>query len=175
MKETLRTVGICFGCVAFFEVLKRVLTVTLSHVSAGAQILASDLNGVIDQVNTSAGNITTDESNISTLQGQMTTANNNISTLQGSPTFTGKITAQGIGLIAGSISRIAATGTLSIAAGGTSVSHGLGATPDVVMAILDEGAAGTNVVGVNYGSMGSSNFTAYCSGGGNCRFLSIKF
>lgn len=81
----------------------------------------------------------------------------------------------GLSLIVGSLSRIWISGALAIASGGTSVSHGLGVTPDFVIGTLDEGAAGTNVIGIAYGSMSSSSFTAYASGGpANCRFLAIK-
>ena len=47
----------------------------VSNVSAGQQILASDVNTHINQTNTNT-------SNISTLQSQMSTANSNISSIQ---------------------------------------------------------------------------------------------
>ncbi len=108
-----------------------------------------------------------------TLQGQMTTANNNISTLQGAPTFSGKISTQGINLITGSISRTSIfTGSASSA--GTTQAHGLGATPDFCM-FQQTGAAGdantfqwdkaasdgTNVK-VWSGNASARNYIAWC-------------
>src|SRR5258708_3348376 len=148
MRERLRTAAIYLGCLALFKVMKRLLTATLSHVVASTgQLLASDINGIIDQTNTDASNITTLQgqmttanSNVSTLQSQMTTANSNISTLQGAPTFSGKISTQGVNFITGSISRTSIfTGSASSA--GNTQAHGLGATPDFCM-FQQTGAAG---------------------------------
>jgi hypothetical protein len=85
------------------------------------------------------------------------------------------LTGGTLNLLAGSITRIWISGQLSIAVAGTSVSHGLGATPDFVIGTLDVGAGTTNSIGIAYGSMNSSSFTAYTSAGTqNCRFLAIK-
>lgn len=88
----------------------------------------------------------------------------------------GGITLQSgkISLLAGSISRLWISGALAIAVAGTSVSHGLGAVPDFVAGILDEGAAGTGVIGVNFGTMTSTTFTALCTPASTCRFIAIK-
>lgn len=87
MRETLRTLGVCLGCLLLFKVLEQVIAGALSHVNAGAQVMASDINGIIDQVNTNT-------TAISTLQGQMTTAQSNISTLQGG-TFSSGLSVTG--------------------------------------------------------------------------------
>lgn len=79
MKEALRTLGVTLGCYLLFKVVEQVIAGALSHVVAGNQLMASDINGIIDQVNTNA-------TDISTLQGQMTTAQGNITTLQGKVT-----------------------------------------------------------------------------------------
>jgi len=85
------------------------------------------------------------------------------------------LTGAALNLLSGSITRIWISGQLSIAVAGTSVSHGLGVTPDFVIGTLDVGAGTTNAVGINYGTMTSSNFTAYTSAGTqNCRFIAIK-
>lgn len=85
------------------------------------------------------------------------------------------LTGSALNLLSGSITRIWISGQLSIAVAGTSVSHGLGVTPDFVIGVLDVGAGTTNSIGIAYGSMTSSNFTAYTSAGTqNCRFLAIK-
>ncbi len=53
MRERLRTAAIYLGCLALFKVMKRLLTATLPHVVASTgQVLASDINGIIDVVNT---------------------------------------------------------------------------------------------------------------------------
>jgi hypothetical protein len=184
MKETLRTVGICFGCLALVGVLKRVLTVTLSHVVAGAQVMASDINGIIDQVNTNVTNIatntsnaTTDESNISNLQSRMTTAEGKITTLQGGPTFTSQITAPGIGLTAGSLTRISAFTAGSVTTTPGYVNHGLGTTPDVVLVEVTGTSTGVFTVEHDPGSMTGSQvkLTSNSASGVAVTGLAIKF
>ena len=89
----------------------------------------------------------------------------------------GSVTLKTVNLTSGSLTRIHAIGPTTVTSGGTSVSHGLGATPDFVLPVLDEGSGGSAVIGINYGGMNSSNFTAYSSQAstGNVRFLCIKF
>lgn len=69
-------------------------------------------------------------------------------------------------------------GDTTIANAGTSVAHALGVIPDVVIPVHDLGAANADVIGVNYGTLSSTNFTAYSSnagGSGNVRFFVGKF
>lgn len=77
-------------------------------------------------------------------------------------------------LLAGSLSRLVTVGQTSIAQAGTSVAHTLGATPTFVLPVLDAGAASSDVISINFGTMTSTHFTAYTSnaaGTGNVRFL----
>lgn len=85
---------------------------------------------------------------------------------------------QKIALLAGSLSRIAVVGDTTIANAGTSVTHTLGAVPDFVIPVHDLGGANADVIGINFGTMTSTTFTAYSSnagGSGNVRFILFKF
>lgn len=90
-----------------------------------------------------------------------------------------KITGAGTAfrMLAGSLSRVVTVGDTTIANAGTSVSHSLGVVPDFVIPVHDLGAANADVIGINFGTMSASNFTAYSSnagGSGNVRFIVIK-
>lgn len=90
----------------------------------------------------------------------------------------GNLTLKKAVLTTGSLSRIVSVGQTTIAHGGTSVTHTLGVVPDVVLAIIDAGAAATDIISVNYGTMSATAFTAYTSNAGstnNVRFLCFKF
>ena len=65
-------------------------------------------------------------------------------------------------------------GDTTIANAGTSVAHGLGIIPTVVIPVLDGSVAGVAIITINYGTMSATNFTAYTSvagGTGNVRFF----
>lgn len=69
-------------------------------------------------------------------------------------------------------------GDTTVANAGTSVAHALGVVPDVIIPVHDLGAANADVIGINYGTLSSTNFTAYSSnagGSGNVRFFVAKF
>lgn len=95
------------------------------------------------------------------------------------PSGTDQAIVNGSGLNFKTIGNIAAgfqvIGDTSIAQAGTSVAHSLGVVPQLVIPILDAGAAGSaDVIKINYGTMTSSHFTAYTTnagGTGNVRFF----
>lgn len=76
-----------------------------------------------------------------------------------------------VGHIGAGFQMIAGT---SIANAGTSVAHSLGVIPTVVIPVHDTGGASADVISINYGTMSSTNFTAYSSNAGgsaNVRFF----
>lgn len=95
------------------------------------------------------------------------------------PSGTDQAIVNGSGLNFKTIGNIAAgfqvIGDTSISQAGTSVAHSLGVIPQLVIPVLDAGAAGSaDVIKINYGTMTSSHFTAYttnAAGTGNVRFL----
>jgi len=88
----------------------------------------------------------------------------------------GNITVKKTNFTNGSITRVQMIGQTSIAQGGTSVSHSLGVIPDIVIPILDEGSQHADTIGINYGTMSSSSFTAYTTNasGSLAHFLVLK-
>lgn len=75
-------------------------------------------------------------------------------------------------------SRVQMIGDTTIAHAGTSVSHSLGVIPNVILPVLDAGAAGSDVISINYGTASSTTFTAFTSNGvstGNVRFFVAAF
>jgi hypothetical protein len=86
----------------------------------------------------------------------------------------GSLTLAGpLNLASGTLNRIWISGQIAIAIAGTSVAHGLGVIPLIVLAILDTGAADTSVIAINYTTMTSTHFTAYAEAARFCRFLAL--
>lgn len=74
-------------------------------------------------------------------------------------------------LIVGSLTRINMIGSTAIAVGGTAVNHGLGVVPTFVLPVGDTGASSPTVCTINYGTMTTTQFTAFAEAAGNFRFL----
>lgn len=70
-----------------------------------------------------------------------------------------------LNLLAGSLQRVWMSGQVSVASTGTSVAHGLGVVPTIVVGILDVGSAPNAAFGINYGTMTSTHFTAFVESG----------
>jgi len=155
------------------------LTVVSATMTGAGTALTVSHNATVSGILTTTGNhVANGGMNINTIRDNVggTTAID-LSAGGGLAKFPNGITLSGgtLNLRSGSLTRIWISGQLSIAVGGTSVSHGLGVTPDFVIGTLDVGAGTTNAVGINYGTMSSSSFTAYTSAGTqNCRFIAIK-
>lgn len=83
---------------------------------------------------------------------------------------------QGIKFITGSLTRISVVGATAVAVAGTAVNHGLGVVPDFVIPMNDGGGSVDSPITVNYGTMTTTQFTAYAAVATSfTRFLCIKF
>ena len=58
----------------------------LSHVNPGDQVMASHINGIVDQVNSDAGTVANLQSQINNLQNQVNTLQNKINQLNSAAT-----------------------------------------------------------------------------------------
>lgn len=82
--------------------------------------------------------------------------------------------AIGLKLKVGTYTRQSTVGDTTIAHAGTAVNHGLGVIPTFVLYSLDAGAAPSDLIAINFGTMTTSQFTAYSSNAvstGNVRFF----
>jgi hypothetical protein len=73
--------------------------------------------------------------------------------------------------LTGSLSRINMIGSTAIAVAGTAVNHGLSVVPTFVLPVGDTGASSPTVCTINYGTMTTTQFTAFAEAAGNFRFL----
>lgn len=170
----------------------------LSTINAGDEILATDINAHITQTNTNTANIATNTSNISTntsniasntssistLNSQMTTANSNITTINHTlsgfnnvpndsnlSSSGGVLQCNTISPTTGSITRISHfSGT-----GSGSVSHGLGATPDIIVCTYAGNFGTAPTQAIAWYSAGSSSVNVAAQSGYFWTGLAIKF
>lgn len=94
----------------------------------------------------------------------------------GATTLNGLLTVGSSGIKIGPLTLVALNtiGDTTIAQAGTSVAHGLGVVPKFVVYTLDGGVNRSDIITVNYGTMTTTNFTAYSNqagGSGNVRFF----
>lgn len=132
---------------------------TLSHVNAGDQLLAADINGVIDGVNALDASHTF--SGLVTANGSPTsiTAAHDV-TVNGTLNSNGTLNGNTVQFTVGSITRLSIfTGSANNT--GTLQAHGLGVKPDFV-AILETQASGdTNTFSWDVGASDATNIKVW--------------
>lgn len=139
------------GALAGHALARLFAFLTVPNVTAGQQILASDVNTHITQTNTNTTNIATINSTI--------TGYNNVPKDSALSSSGGVLQCNAISPTSGQITRIA-FGAASATTGGASVSHGLGATPTAIIVTADNSSSSVNVVA---SGAGSSSFTVTSS------------
>jgi hypothetical protein len=146
---------------------------TLSHVNAGDQVMAADINGIVDGVN--ALDTSHTFSGLVTANGSPTslTAAHDV-TVNGTLNVPGTLNGNTIQFALGQVTRWSKfTGTATTTS--TFFNHGLGAVPDIVLLQLDGTSNTAHSVWADYGSMSSSQVKITADGTNPFVGLAIKF
>lgn len=156
----------------------------LSTVTAGQEILATDINSHIAQTNTNTTNITTNTTNITantasiaTHTTQIGTINTTLAGYNNVPNDThlsstgGNLSVNTISVTKNSITRISTfSGT-----GNATVAHGLGDVPDLIMLTYAGNFGTAPTQALSWYSAGATNVSVNAEGGYFWTGLAIKF
>lgn len=146
----------------------------LPTVSAGQQILATDINNHVTQTNTNTTNIATNTSSIGTINTTLS-GYNTVPTDANLSSSGGNLHCKTVTLTGGSFTRISKFTGSSIN-GKVTVNHNLGATPDLVLVNFNLSSTPVAAtIGPDYGSLNGSTVDIWASVGANFTGMAIKF
>ena len=125
----------------------------------------------VDQLVTLVGNLVAGGGiNVNTIRDNVTGAQQLLLTTAGI-TIVNSLQAALKFFLGGTLGGFQIISGVAVAVAGTSIAHTLGVVPTMVIGILNEGAAGTGVIGWNRGTATSTHFTAFVTPASTCDFL----